>query len=42
MLDTNNKSLDVSDKLNPEWPCDGPLLRMAIQLFILISIYFDY
>ena len=30
-LDPKSNELDVSGKLDPEWPCNGPLLRLAVN-----------
>lgn len=32
-LDTDSNELDVNGgkQLDPEWPCDGPLLKLAVM-----------
>lgn len=31
-LNQETNELDVRGKLDPEWPCNGPLLRLAVDV----------
>ena len=31
-LEPDNNILNVTEKLNGNWPCDGPLLRLAVEV----------
>ena len=31
-LDEDSNFINATEKLNPGWPCEGPLLKMAIDV----------